>query len=450
MNTYLFTNATILTMEDATGVIQGGYLAVKDGLIEAMGPMDGLDCARYAGYELIDCGAGYKKRVLLPGFIQTHVHTTQALGRGLADDVDLRRWTRERIWPYEAALTEEDAYISSMLSIAEMIRSGTTAFCEASGQKPDEIAKAVLDSGIKGIVSYSTMDIPGEFPQSMYLPTEEAIKVNFALVERWQGRHDRVGACLNLLNLFNTSETLWKEFYKYSAQKNVLVQAHIAEALSEVEYTKVTYGKTPVRLVDSWGCLSPRLLAAHMVHIDDEEIALVRAHDVKLMHLPAADLRIAGFGPIDKCLRMGVNVSLGTNSPPCNNRMSMMDEMWLAGLMHKAIHNDPEAVPAKSVLKMATINGARALGWEKRTGSLAVGKCADITVLDLNKLVATPTHDLASTIVYQATSEVVDTVMVNGTILLRDRKLTTINESWLVQEAERRAQAIVKRAGIHY
>jgi len=450
MNNFLFTNATIITMDESLGIIRNGYLAVKNNSIEQLGHMDQLKSDLFVGYEHIDCHTGYKNNVLMPGFVQTHVHTTQALGRGLADDVDLRSWTRERIWPYEAALTEEDAYISSLLSIAEMIRSGTTCFCEASGQKPDAIARAILDSGLKGIVSLSTMDIPGEFPSSMYYPTDEAMEANYSLVERWKDRDDRVSACLNLLNLFNTSEVLWKEFTYYSSSNGVLIQAHVAEARSEVEYTKSVYGKTPVRLLDSWGCLSPRLLAAHMVHVDDEEIELVRKNDVKVMHLPAADLRIAGFGPIQKYLEAGINVSLGTNSPPCNNRMSMMDEMWLAGLMHKAINDDPQAVPAKEVLKMATINGARALDKDQTIGSLVQGKKADIIILDLNKLVATPTHDLISTIVYQATSEVIDSVMVNGKFLMRDRNLLTINESWLVQEAERRAQAIVKRANIQY
>lgn len=450
MKNHLFTNATIITMDDDGRIIEDGYLAVAGGRIEALGPMATLDYARYAAYEQIDCGTGYKRRVLLPGFIQTHTHTTQALGRGLADDVNLRVWTHERIWPYESSLTEEDAYVSATLSIAEMIRSGTTSFCEASGQKPDAIAHAVIDTGIKGVVCLSTMDIPGEFPDSMYLPTPKAMEENFSLVERWRGKHERVDACLNLLNLFNTSETLWKEFFTYSEQNDVLVQAHVAEALTEWEYTQAVYGKTPLRLVDSWGGLSPRLLAAHMVHVDDEELETVRRYDVKVQHLPAADLRIAGFAPIAKYLDAGVNVSMGTNSPPCNNRMNMMDEMWLAGLMHKAYHNDPTAVPARSVLRMATINGARALGREKQTGSLQAGKQADLIVLNLNKLVATPTHDLISTIVYQATSETVDTVMVNGKILMRGRELTTINEGWLVQEAERRAQAIVKRAGIRY
>lgn len=136
MNNYLFINATIITVDNDDRIIDNGFLAVRDGRIEALGRMDTLDDAPYAAYEKIECGTGYKRRVLLPGFIQTHTHTTQALGRGLADDVNLRVWTHERIWPYEAALTEDDAYVSATLSIAEMIRSGTTSFCEASGQSP--------------------------------------------------------------------------------------------------------------------------------------------------------------------------------------------------------------------------------------------------------------------------------------------------------------------------
>lgn len=450
MEKFVLYNADIMTMNDSRDVLINSFIAVADGKITALGPMNEYLEEDYRDFSKINCGNGYKRQLILPGFIQTHVHTSQALARGLADDIDLQTWTRERIWPYEVALNSEDVYVSSMLSIAEMLKSGTTMFCEAAGQEPDSIGEAIIDSGIKGIISQSTMDIPGQFPDEMHLPTSKAIETNILLYEKWKNKNDRVRACFNLLNLFNTSETIWKELHEYSLKNEVLVQAHIAEAISEVYFTKEKYGFTPLRLVDSWGCLSPYLLAAHMVHLDEEEINLVKLNNVQILHLPAADLRIAGFAPIPRLVKAGVNVSLGVNSPPCNNRMSIMDEMWLASLMHKAYHEDPTAIPAKTVLDMATINGARALRVDKITGSIEIGKQADIVIMELNKLVTTPTHDYASTIVYQATSEIVDTVIVNGRFLVQNRKLLTIDEDMLINKAEKQARAIVKRANIHY
>ncbi|MEG1524783.1 MAG: amidohydrolase [Clostridia bacterium] len=450
MGNYLITNAQVVTMNETGDILPDGYVAVQGEYIEAIGSMDTLDRSKFEGYREIVAAAYEKPYVVLPGFIQTHVHTTQALARGLADDVDLITWTRKRIWPYEAALTSDDAYISAMLSMAEMIKSGTTLFCEASGEHPDAIAQAVLDSGLSGVVCLSTMDLPGEIPESLRMTTEEAISRNLDLVDRWHGKGPRVDACFNILNLFLSSPALWKELTRLSLDKNILLQAHVAESKSEVAYMKETTGMTSVRYLNSLDVLTPNLLAAHVVHVDDAELEMLRSHQVKIMHLPAAELRIAGFAPIAKELEMGIPVSLGINSPPCNNRMSIMDEMWLAGLMHKAIHDDPAAVPAKAILRMATINGATALKREKQTGTIEAGKLADLTIMNMNQLCATPTHDLASTIVYQATSAVVDTVMARGKLLLDHGKLTTIDENWIIREGERRAQAIVKRAGIQY
>lgn len=448
----LLINLTIMTMDDQNKIIQDGFIAIDGEKISAVGEMSALDYSEYRDFEIVKCDRKLRKLVALPGFIQTHVHTTQALGRGLADDCDLITWTRKRIWPYEAALTAEDAYVSTMLSIAEMLKSGTTQFCEASGQHPDMIAQAIIDSGIKGTVSLSTMDLPGEIPANLQMTYEEAYEKNIALVEKWHNNNitDRVDACLNILNLFQSSEKLWRVFTEYSRENNVLLQCHLAESLSEVEYTREVYGLSPVELLHSWSALSPNLLAAHVVHVSDEEINMLVDNEVKIMHCPAADLRIAGFAPIEEYLKRGIPVSLGTNSPPCNNRMSMLDEMWVTGMMHKAISQNPEAVPAKSVLEMATKNGAKALQKISECGTLEVGKKADISLLDFNSLCSTPTFNLYSTIVYQANSAVVDTVYVNGRKLLDRGQLTTIDEERLINEGQRRGHAIVERANICY
>lgn len=449
---FILTNVTVVTMDDDRTILQDGYIAVDGEKIQAVGEMKNLDLRQYPDYRQERLARSGRPLAALPGFIQTHVHTTQALGRGLADDVDLLTWTRKRIWPYEAALTPDDAYVSAQVSIAEMLKSGTTQFCEASGEHPDAIAKAIIDTGAKGTVCLSTMDLNSDMPRELQMSYESACERNFSLVERWHQNRQcgRVDACLNILNLFNSSERLWRTFAQYSREHGVLLQCHLAESVSEMQYTWEKYGMSPVTLLKSWDALIPELAAAHVVHVTEDEIGLLADGGVKCVHCPGADLRIAGFAPIAEYLKRGIPVSLGTNSPPCNNRMSMMDEMWLAGLMHKAVSQDPQAVPARSVLTMATRNGAAALQKLDTCGTLEAGKQADIVLMDLNKLCSTPTYDLYSTIVYQATSAVVDTVYVNGKRLLHKGRLTTIDEELLIQEAQARGHAIVKRANIRY
>lgn len=449
MEKILLKNIDLVTVDQTKGVIKDGYLAINDGKIQALGKSQELKEEDYAHYRVITGKAYGKRLVALPGFIQTHVHTSQALGRGLADDVDLITWTRKRIWPYEAALTEEDVYVSAQLSMAEMIKSGTTSFCEAAGEHPDAIAKSATDAGLRGTICLSTMDIPGDVPKALQMTTEQALQKNTDLVEKYKD-HDRISGCYNILNLFLSSPELWQEMAKLSQKNQVYLQTHLAESKDEVAFVKEKYGLSPVAFLKKMGALSPRLLAAHVVHVDDEDLDSLEENQVKILHCPAAGLRIAGTARIPEMVDRGMTISLGTNSPPCNNRMSMLDEMWLAGIMHNAFEDNPQTMPAKTVLEMATLGGAKTLGLDKEIGSLTVGKKADVTILDLNNLYTTPTHDLLSTLVYQANSHAVDTVIADGRLLLRGGELTTINENWLIEEAERRAQNIVKRAQISF
>lgn len=448
MTNILLKNVDLVTVDPESGIIRNGYLAIRDGRIQELGSMEQLDESRFLSYRVITGNSYGKRLVALPGFVQTHVHTSQALGRGLADDVDLITWTRKRIWPYEATLTEEDVYVSALLSSAEMLRSGTTTFCEASGEHPDAIAQAVIDTGLRGTVCLSTMDIPGEIPPELQMDTETAIRRNIEVVEKWKGSHPRMDACFNILNLFLSSRELWTELTSLARERGVRMQTHLAESKDEVAFIREKYGTSPVGFLNEMGVLGPHLLAAHVVHVTDDDLDLLKENDVKVLHCPAAGLRIAGIARIPRMLEMGLTVSLGTNSPPCNNRMSILDEMWLAGIMHNAVEDNPEAMPAESIIRMATIEGARTLGLDNEIGSLTPGKQADVVILDLNNLYTTPTHDLYSTLVYQANNCSVHTVIGSGEILLDNGRLTTIHEPWLIHEAERRAQSIVRRAKI--
>lgn len=446
MKEYVLTGLDAVTMNKNREIIRDAAIVVSGGKIDEIGKRE--EILKEWDYPMIDRSGTGKRMVALPGFIQTHVHTSQNLGRGLADDCDLITWTRKRIWPYEAVLSEEDVYVCALLSMAEMIKSGTTTFAEAAGEQTDAIGKAIIDSGIKGIITLSTMDLPGEIPEALRMTTEEAIERNLALVEKWKDRHPRVRAGFNILNNFLCSEKLWIKLSDLARTYRTILECHLAEGISEVEFILEKTGKRPIEYLFELGVLGPHVIGAHVVYPNEKELDMLQECGLKVAHCPTAGLRICGIAPIPQMLERNINVSLGTNSPPCNNRNSILDEMWIAAMMHKGVEQNPEIVPGYRVLEMATVNGAAALGRSDQTGSLEAGKAADIVLLDLNRLPTTPTNELISTLIYQATSSCVDTVYVDGEIVLEEGKLKNIDEEWLIKEAESRARDIVRRADI--
>lgn len=446
MKEFVLTGLDAVTMNNDREIIIDAAIAVSGSRIEAIGKRE-MVVEKYPYPKINRAGSG-KRMIALPGFTQTHVHTSQNLGRGLADDCDLITWTRKRIWPYEAALSEEDVYVSALLSMAEMIKSGTTTFAEASGQQTDSIGRAIIDSGIKGIITLSTMDLPGDIPAALRMTTEEAIERNLALVEKWKDRHPRVRAGFNILNNFLCSEKLWIELSDLARAHKTILECHLAESPSEVEFILKKTGKRPIEYLYELGVLGPHVIGAHVVYPTEKELDMLQECGLKVAHCPTAGLRLCGIAPIPQMLERKINVSLGTNSPPCSNRNSIFDEMWIAAMMHKGVEQDPEIVPGYQVLEMATINGAAALGRFDQTGSLEAGKTADIILLNLNRLPTTPTNELISTLIYQATATSVDTVYIDGKAVLEEGILKTIDEEWLIGEAERRAQDIVCRADI--
>jgi len=446
MKEFVLIGLDAVTMNNDREIIIDAAIAVSGSKIKAIGKRETV--VENFHYPKIDRTGSGKRMIALPGFTQTHVHTSQSLGRGLADDCDLITWTRKRIWPYEAALSEEDVYVSALLSMAELIKSGTTTFAEAAGEHPSAIGRAIIDSGIKGIITLSTMDLPGEIPEALRMTTEEAIERNLALVESWEDRHPRVRAGCNILNNFLCSEKLWIELSDLALSHHTILECHLAESPSEVEFVLEKTGKRPIEYLYDLGVLGPHIIGAHVVYPTEKELDMLQECDLKVAHCPSAGLRLCGIAPIPQMLERNINVSLGTNSPPCSNRNSLFDEMWLAAMMHKGVEQNPEIVPGYQVLEMATINGAAALGRSEQTGSLEADKTADIVLLNLNQLPTTPTNELISTLIYQATAACVDTVYVNGEAVLEEGALKTIDEEWLIGEAERRARDIVHRADI--
>jgi 5-methylthioadenosine/S-adenosylhomocysteine deaminase len=388
-------------------------------------------------------------RWVLPGLINTHVHTSQQLGRGLGDDVSLLTWLYERIWPYESNMTEEDSYISTLLCGLEQIRSGVTCFAEPGGQFVDGMARATTELGLRGILARSTMDMGEGLPKTWRESTEETLDIQIANYERWHGKAaGRIRTWFGLRTIFNNSDDLIVRTKALADQYGVGVHMHVAEIEEEVRFAQETRGATTVTHLHNLGVLDPNFLAVHSVWLTDAEVQIFADHDVKVSHNPAAAMRVLGFAKVPEMLRAGVCVALGTDGAPSNNRMTLIDEMWLTSLIHKGRTLDPTVVPAQAVLAMVTCDAARALLWENEIGSLAVGKKADLVVLNPASPAMLPMHDPIANMVTAMHAHNVESVMADGRWLMRDREVKVVNEHDVMEEAAARAAAIARRAGI--
>ncbi len=442
--TLLF-NAMVITMDRPRRQYNQGAVLVEDDRILRVGRSDELAAAAAPDAERIDL----RGRILLPGLINTHVHTSQQLGRGLGDDVNLLTWLHERIWPYESSMTEEDSYVSSLLCGIEQIRSGVTCFAEPGGQFVDGMARAVSELGLRGILARSTMDMGEGLPGAWDETTEQALDVQVAALERWHGRAGgRIRVWFGLRTIFNDSDALIVRTKELADHYGVGVHMHVAEIREEVEFARATRGATTVTHLERLGVLDKNLLAVHTVWLTEDEIALFAQRDVKVSHNPAAAMRVLGFAKVPEMLAAGICVSLGTDGAPSNNRMSLVDEMWVASLIHKGRLLDPTVMPAQTILAMATCDGARALLWDDELGALEPGKQADLVVVNPNTATMLPLHDPVANLVTAMRTENVESVMADGRWLMRERRILTVDEAAVIEEAKARAAAITLRAGI--
>jgi len=438
----LIKNATIVTMNAQRQVFTRGSLLIKGDRLVKVTPdnlKEGPDM------EVVDADG----KIIIPGLINTHVHTSQQLARGLGDDVSLFVWLHERIWPYESNMSEEDSYVSTLLCGLEQIHSGVTTFAEAGGQHVNGMARAVQELGLRGVLARSTMDCGEGLPSQMVENTDEALAMQEENLLRWHGRAEgRIRVWFSLRTIFNNSDTLITRTKALADRYRVGIHMHVAEVKEEVEFARQTRGRTTVEHLEHLGVLDKNLLAVHAVWLTEHEIELFAQRGVKVSHNPAAAMRVLGFARIPEMIARGVTVSIGTDGAPSNNRMSLIDEMWLTSLIHKGRTLDPAVMPAQVILEMATVNGARCLLWEDEIGSLEVGKKADLVIINPRTANMLPVHDLISNLVTAMKTENVESVMVDGRWLMRERKVLTVDEEDVYREAKERATAIRKRAGI--
>ncbi|KAK6507407.1 hypothetical protein TWF481_005840 [Arthrobotrys musiformis] len=450
----LYTNGTIVTVNDRREIIKDGAILVQGNSIVDIGKA-ALLAEKYPEEDVTDLTG----RVIFPGLISTHMHTAQTLLRGAADDLELIGWLCDRIWVLQGNFTAEDGEVAAKISIAEMLKSGTTCFLEsmfADRYGFDGLAKAVDESGIRGCLGKIVMDV-GKYAteeKRMMHPglvetREQSLLGAIEMHEKWDGKADgRIKVWFGARTPPGVSDDLLKEMSEVSRSKNIPITMHCAEVRADREFY-ASVGHTPMTYCQSVGLLGEKTVLVHMVHLDDNDIQLLHETGTHVAHCPTSNSKLAsGFARVPELLDAKVNVGLGTDGAPCNNSNDLLQEMKLAAIIHKATHYDPTVVPAETVMEMATINGAKALGLEKEIGSLEIGKRADFVAIDLRQLHLTPSFDPISTIVYTATGRDVEMVVVDGKVLVKDGKLTTMDEEDIMIKAKKHAREIVERAGL--
>jgi cytosine/adenosine deaminase-related metal-dependent hydrolase len=452
----LYTNANIITMNPAREIITNGALLVEGNRIKALGKSDELLRLHQGQDDVIDLAG----KLMIPGLIDTHVHVAQALIRGCADDMALIQWLCERVWVLQGNFTQDDGYVSARLCIAEMLKSGTTTFLEsmlAHRYGFDGIARAVEESGIRACLAGIVMDTPTYATQdanAMHPGMVESRESSlFGVLEahsKWQGAaDDRIHVWFGPRTPGGVSPELYREMSDYAHQRNMGITMHLAEVEADKIFLQEKYGLSPVYFAESVGLLGPKSVLVHMVWLNDQDIAKLAATGTSVSHNPSSNSKLAsGVCKVPQMLASGVNVALGCDGGPSNNDYDLIREMKLAAILHKAVSLDPLIVPAETALEMATINGARALGLEHEIGSLEVGKKADFAVIDFNRLHTTPSPNPVSTLVYAATGGEVDMVVVDGQIVVEQGQLLSVDEEEIIEEAQKHANSLYKRAGI--
>ena len=436
----LIKGGTIVTMDRKDAIVQGDLL-ISDGRIaevdEEIGSyaddtIDARDCA------------------VLPGFIQTHIHLCQTLFRGAADDLSLIDWLKNRVWPMEAAHTKESIRASARLGIAELIKGGTTcALTMETVRHTEEVLRVVDESGFRATVGKCMMDKGDDVPRALHEETAASIRESVALIEQWHGRGDgRVRCCFAPRFAISCTRELLSEVSELARKHKVMIHTHSSENKNECEIVEAETGRRNVAYLDSLGISGAHVLLAHCIHLDTEEIETLSRTKTNVAHCPSSNLKLgSGLARVAEMLARKIPVSLGADGAACNNRLDMFTEMRTAALLQKLAHG-PEVLSAAQVLRMATIDGARALGLDNEIGSLEVGKRADVIVVDLNQLHSSPKQDVISSLVYSAQPADVRATIIDGRIVMRDGKLSALNEGDVIVDANREASALAQRAGL--
>ena len=412
-------NGTILTVNDAFEILPNGLICVKAGKLERVEnlaenhPLPAAD-------EIIDAGGG----LVMPGLINTHTHLPMILFRGLADDLPLDIWLNEHIFPAESShLSPERVRQGSLLACAEMMLSGTTTCCDGYFYE-DEVAEAVLKSGMRAVLAQGVID----FPAPGVPDPQDNLKIPDAFVAGWQNRTSLISPSVFCHSAYTCSAETLREAKALCKAHGLLYQIHVAETQNELRQIQSEHQCTPIQYLDRLGILDENTLLIHCVWLTDEDIDIIAERKAGISHNPESNAKLAaGIAPVPHILRSGIPVGLGTDGCASNNDLDLFHEMDMAAKIHKAVSFDPTTMDARTVVEMATIGGASAIGLGKYIGSLEAGKQADLIIIDIASSHLSPIYHPESHIVYAAKSSDVRDVVVDGRVRVRNRKVLNLD-----------------------
>jgi 5-methylthioadenosine/S-adenosylhomocysteine deaminase len=454
MASILISGGTIVTMDEQRRIVRDGAVLVQDDHITYVGKADDVKKPQRAELEIDARGM-----LILPGLIDTHVHLAQALIRGCADDTSLIDWLQKYVWPIQGNFDSEDGKASAELCMLEMIKSGTTAFLESllhSRYGFDGIAVSLQTSGMRGILSKTVMGLPSYGTEEnimhpgMIEDGEKCLHEVEDHFKRWNNRgNGRIRVWYGARSLGACTPELYKQIATGSEELGTGVTIHLSEVQEDLRYAQKEYGKMPAEFMDQVGLVAPNVVFAHGVWLTEKEWQILASKGASIAHCPSSNMKLAsGIANVPEMMRAGVNVSLGCDGGPSNNCYDMIREMKTASLLQKVRLLDSQVMNAETALEMATINGAKALGLQKEVGSIELGKKGDIILVKLRKPHLIPTFNPISNLVYAAEGSDVDTVIIDGKIIMENRIAKTLDESRILQQASERGHKLLEKAGI--
>jgi 5-methylthioadenosine/S-adenosylhomocysteine deaminase len=431
----LILGGKILLLDSNNTELDQSAVAVNGTDIIAIGRTEEL-VQKYNAKKIIKA----ENSLVMPGFVNCHTHAAMTCFRGIADDLELMDWLNNFIFPAEAKnVNKELVYWGSLLACAEMIKSGTTAFCDMYIFE-DETARAAKQAGMRCLLGEVLFD----FPSPNFKYTEEALDYTRMLIEKWQN-DSLISIIVNPHALYTCSPNLLIKAKKLADEYQVPLGIHLLENNYEKAQLQEKFGKGAVSFLQGISFLDKRLIAFHCVCFSEEDMQIFADNGCKISHNPASNMKLAsGIAPVPDMLKAGLTVGLGTDGCASNNTIDIIKEMSIAAKLHKVARLDPTVMDAKTVVRMATVEGAKALGMGKITGSLEVGKKADIIIIDLNKPHLTPMYNAYSHIVYAANGADVDTVIINGKTVMEKRRLLTLDDVEIMNKVREIAVNIKK------
>lgn len=438
----LIKNAHILTMNKEFSEFNGNIL-IKGEKIVRISKDEITDIDKDT--KIIDA----KGKIAMPGFVQPHIHLCQTLMRGIADDMELLDWLKLRIWPFEGAQDEETLAISAKLGLAELIKGGTTSIVDMETVHHTDVAiNEIYKSGIRAITGKVMMDYGSDVPKSLMESCSDSIKESVSLLEKWNGKDNgRIQYAFTPRFVVSCSEKLLLEVAELSKFYKVKVHTHASENRGEIAFVEQDRGMRNIDYLKKVGLLSKDLILVHCIWLNDLEMEEIKNSGTKIVHCPSSNMKLAsGVCRVPELSKLGIDIGIAADGAPCNNRLDMFSEMKLASLMQK-VRLGPTVMNCKEVLYMATMGGAKVMGLQDEIGSLEEGKKADIILMNLNSIPNTPSFnvDVMSSIVYSASSNDVDTTIVNGKVLMENRKLTTLDEKDIMESSNKAIERLWKK-----